>query len=81
MVPRRPPRPLVAGLPRRVEGARPPAAGRGKHRDPAGLTLARLTGGDADPSAGAPGVALANDPHTVGAAPAGLVWSAMCCTV
>lgn len=30
MVPRRPP---FAGLPRRVEGARSPAAWRGKHRD------------------------------------------------
>ena len=38
------------------------------------------TGGDADPSAGAPGAALARDPHTVGADPAGLAWSAICCT-
>lgn len=31
--------------------------------------------------AGAPGAALASDPQTVGADPAGLVWSAVCCTV
>ena len=38
------------------------------------------TGGDADPSASALGAALARDPHTVGADPAGLAWSAICCT-
>lgn len=30
---------------------------------------------------GAPGAALASDPHTVGAEPAVLAWSAVCCTV
>ena len=40
-----------------------------------------VLGGDADPLAGAPGAALASDPQTVGADPAGLAWSAMCCTV
>ena len=33
------------------------------------------------PSAGAPGAALASDPHTVGADPAGLAWFAVCCTL
>lgn len=28
-----------------------------------------------------PGVSLASDPHTAGADPAGLAWSAVCCTV
>lgn len=28
-----------------------------------------------------PGAALASDPHTAGADPAGLAWSVMCCTV
>lgn len=62
MVPRRPPRPLLLDCPAgwRVPGYRPAlvdclsrarlqAVGRGKYRDPAGLALARLTGGDADP--------------------------------
>ena len=32
-------------------------------------------------SAGAPGVALASDPPMARADPAGLAWSAICCTV
>lgn len=47
-------------------------------RAAAGLTLYRWR---RCPLAGAPGVALASDPHTVGADPAGLAWSAICCTV
>lgn len=35
----------------------------------------------ADPSASALGAALASDPHTAGADPAGLAWFAVCCTL
>lgn len=67
----------AAGLPRRMEGARSPAAGRGKHRDPAGLTPQRVRRVCTTDSVSA----LASDPHTVGADPPGLLWSAICCTV
>lgn len=53
-----------------VQDCKPP--GVGNIETAAGLTLYRWR---ADPSA------LASNPQTVGADPAGLVWSAICCTV
>ena len=59
----------AAGLPRRVEGARPPATRRDRSQDLAGVILYGV------------GKALASDPHTVGADPAGLAWSALLYTL
>lgn len=65
----------VAGLPRRVEGDRLTRCQTASRRaDPVQVETLH-------PSAGAPGAALAIDPHTVGADPTGLAWSVICCTV
>lgn len=60
--------PSAAGLPRRVEGARLQAAGLTPQQ------VRRVCTADSVS-------ALASDPHTVGADPAGLAWSAICCAV
>lgn len=84
MVPRRPP--PAAGLPRRVDGASrcTLTADRcqiASHRaDPAQVET--LTPQQVRRVCTADSVsALASDPHTAGADPAGLAWSAICCAL
>lgn len=84
MVPRRPPR-SCCWTARRVEGARPQAAGRGKYRDRRRadrVQVETLTPQQVRRVCTADSVsALVSDLQTAGADPAGLAWSAVCCTV
>lgn len=84
MVPRRPPR-SCCWTARRVEGARPQAAGRGKYRDRRRadrVQVETLTPQQVRRVCTADSVsALVSDLQTAGADPAGLAWSAVYCTV
>lgn len=84
MVPRRPPR-SCCWTARRVEGARPQAAGRGKYRDRRRadrVQVETLTPQQVRRVCTADSVsALVSDLQTAGADPAGLAWSVICCTV
>lgn len=89
MVPRRPPRP-AAGLTRRVEGARLTRCqiasrrtwetSRPRRADP--VQVETLTSQQVRQVCTTDSVsALASDPQTVGADPAGLAWSAIYCAL
>ena len=82
MVPRRPPCPCCWTVPPDRGGQTDPVPdlqppGVGSIETAAGLTpqqVRRVCTADSVS-------ALARDPHTIGADPAGLAWSAICCTV